>query len=390
MFILPPMNTTSPAGNPYPIEPCVDKGPLPDPFRIPGGRRLTTPAEWPLCARAWRELIVDMEYGGLPPPPEAVEVETLCHSAARRLPGAPHLWSFRIHCHGGARPFSFCLRLLFPKSEQPVPVIVNGDGCWSYVSDEVAAMVVERGFALATFNRTELAEDLGYTGVPDKHRRSGGLYDVYPGLTFGALAAWAWGYHRAVDLLVRQPFIDPACLAVTGHSRGGKASLLAGATDIRIGIVNDNASCAGGSAAYRYVGHGGETLSILNTFPSWFGPGLRPYLGREDAIPFDQHCLLAAVAPRRLLITYAADDRWSNPEGMVQSARAAAEVYRFVGAPDNLAFHLRPGEHCHAPEDWAVLLDFAAQHWLGRPSSIACNRHPYGHLRPAFAWTAPS
>ena len=93
-------------------------------------------------------------------------------------------------------------------------------------------------------------------------------------------------------------------------------------------------------------------------FPSWFGPGLHPYLAREGELPFDQHCLLAALAPRPLLLTYALDDRWSNPEGMVQCAWAAGEAYRFLGRPDNLAFHLRPGGHSHSAEDWAVLLDF--------------------------------
>ena len=83
------------------------------------------------------------------------------------------------------------------------------------------------------------------------------------------------------------------------------------------------------------------------------------------------------------------DDRWSNPEGMVQSAWAAGEVYRFLGCPDNLAFHLRPGEHAHAPDDWEVLLDFIGWKWQGREPKAAYNVHPYAHLQRAFAWQAP-
>ncbi len=385
------MSTVSSAlpANTYPAEPAVNKGELPDLFRRPGGARITSPDEWPALADAWREMVVDMEYGSMPPTPAGIEVETLCHSRVRRWSATPRLITYRVHCLGGDKPLAFSARLLCPQGEGPHPAIINGDGCWWYVSDEIAQAVIDAGCALVMFNRTEFAEDLGYGGCPDKHKRAGGLYDVYPGRSFGALAAWAWGYHRCVDLIEQLPELDTSRIAVTGHSRGGKTTLLAGATDARISLVNDNASCAGGSAAFRYVGHGGETLNIINVFPSWFGTGLRPYLDREQEIPFDQHCLLATIAPRPLLLTYALDDRWSNPEGMVQCAWAGREVYRFLGAPEALAFHLRPGPHRHAPEDWQVLLDFIAWHWHGAEPRASYNRHPYTHLKRAFSWTTP-
>ena len=374
----------------YPTEPIVNKGDLPDPFAVPGGGRMLSPQAWPQCAAAWRDLIVTTEYGGMPPQPEMVEFETLCHNAVRRWEGKPNFWSYKIHCAGGEKPFSFAVQILFPPTDEPVPAIINGDRCWWYMSDEVARAVIDKGCALVLFNRTELAEDLGfYKNCPDADRRTGGLWDVYPGRTFGALSAWAWGYHRCVDLLATLPYIDDARIAVTGHSRGGKTTLIAGATDERIGLVNDNGSCAGGSAAFRYVGHGGETSNIVNVFPSWFGHGMRQYVDQEDELPFDQHCLLATIAPRPLLLTYALDDRWSNPEGMVLCAEAARQVYEFLGKPDNLAFHLRPGTHRHAPDDWQVLLDFIGWHWQGEEPLAAYNQHPYPHLEPAFRWRQP-
>lgn len=375
--------------NPYPTEPSINKGELPDPFAIPPDRRVLTAAEWADRARAWREEIISLEYGGMPPNPGAIRIETLNQSAVKALPGDPLHHLYRIHCEGGDLPFSFCVRLLVPRKPDPVPVIVNGDACWWYVTDEVVRNVLAGGCALLLFNRTEMAEDLGYVGVTETRKRTGGLYDVFPRARFAALSAWAWGYHRCVDFLKTLPFIDGDRIAVSGHSRGGKAVLAAGATDPRIMLVNDNASCAGGSAAFRFVGAGGEPISIVNKFPSWFGPEMAQYVGREEALPFDQHCLLACIAPRPLLLTYALDDRWSNPEGMVQCAWAAREVYRFLGAEDNLAFHLRPGEHSHSLDDWKVLLDFIAWKWKGEAPAARFNEHPYGHLRPAFSWQAP-
>lgn len=378
-------------GNPYPTQPAVMKGELPDPFAsVEPGDRVATEADWRKRAERWRSEIIHTEYGGMPPASGSVVGEVLSQGAVRRLPGEPLHNTYRIHCHGGARPFSFCARILAPRSAEPVPVIINGDACWWYITDDIVRRILESGCALMLFNRTEMAEDLGYEGVTETRKRSGGIYELYPDHSFGALSAWAWGYHRCVDFLTTLPFIDSDRIAVSGHSRGGKTTILAGATDDRIALVNDNASCAGGSAAFRYVGADGETIGIVDKFPSWFGPGMSDYVGAEDRLPFDQHCLLACIAPRPVLLTYALDDRWSNPEGMVQCAWAAAEVYDFLGAKERLAFHLRSGGHAHTEADWEVLLDFIAWNWMGKPPQAAYNQHPYRHLRPAFSWKAPT
>jgi dienelactone hydrolase len=367
----------------------ADPGGLPDPFAWPDGRRVDSPRAWPERARAWIDEIVATAYGGLPAAPERISIEMLCDSRARRLPGAPRALSYRVRALGGVQEVILGVKLLVPDADGPVPAIAYGDGCWWNLGDAAIGCILERGLALALFDRTEMATDLpSVPGTPPPRR--GGLYEAYPGGSFGAIAAWAWGYHRCVDLLVALPWIDPRRIAVTGFSRGGKAALVAGATDPRVGLVHDHASGAGGSAAYRFVARGGETIEIVDRFPAWFGPGLRAYVGRERELPFDQHCLLAAIAPRPRLSTYATHDLWANPEGMVLCARAAAEVYGYLGHSTATAFHLRPGEHAHTADDWSVLLDFIDVQWRGRAPRCAYGEHGYAPAASAFAWRVPA
>lgn len=345
--------------------PEFDGGELPDLFRPPGfARRISSRDEWPAARKAWLDVVLDIGYGGLPPACENVEIEHLCTSSLKTWPGSPTLVSMRIHCRGGAVPFSFRARLLHPPGNGTYPAITYGDGCWWYLNDRIARSFVDDGYALFIFDRTEFAEDPP-VGTRRESCRIGGLYDVYPGHSFGALAAWAWGYHRAVDALHEFEQIDVERIAITGHSRGGKTVLLAGATDDRIAVVNDNASGSQGSALQRYRGTGGESLGqCVSRFEGWFGPRTGEFAGRESELPYDQHCLLAAIAPRPLLLTYALDDAWSNPPGMVRAVDAARAAYRFLGVPETrCSYHIRPGAHRHDPEDWDVLRDFLRWQW---------------------------
>src|SRR5690606_14658428 len=156
--------------------------------------------------------------------------------------------------------------------------------------------------------------------------------------------------------------IDPDRLAITGFSRGGKAALLAGATDPRLGLVHAHASGAGGAAPFLLAGAGSEGMRVVERFPGWFVPRLTEFVGREAELRVDQHALLAAVAPRPLLLTCGSEDLWANPAGTEQAARAAGAVARLLGSPEGIEFRLRPGGHHHGPEDWSTLLAFVGRH----------------------------
>jgi hypothetical protein len=350
---------------------------LPDLFVFKDGRKVANVADWRRRREELLEDILDIEYGHLPPAPESVEGELLNSHGVKRFGDARHD-QYRLRIAGREFRYQFMLDLMIPKAKGPFPVVINGDGCWKYVTDEVTSEVLRRGYVLAQFNRTEVVPDAGSLG------RTTGLYDACPGGDYGALAAWAWGYHRCIDFLVKKDCIDKARIAAVGHSRGGKAVLLAGATDERIALTAPNGSGCGGGGCFRIQQEGSEKLSdILKNFPYWFSPRLKEYVGREDELPFDQHSLKALVAPRALICTEANGDLWANPEGTRQSHLAALGAYGFLAAGENgaktstatsqadvgtpaggrLGIHFRDGEHSHSIEDWKAFLDFADFHF---------------------------
>jgi hypothetical protein len=355
---------------------------LNDLFRFENGERVRTLADWRRRRQELLKLVLEIEYGRLPPAPPGTAGEFLHRHDVARYQNAHH-HQYRLVTRG-ERPFAFLLDLLIPEGAGPFPVVLNGDGCWRYLTDSVTREVLRRGNILAAFNRVELAPDI-YT-----MDRVTGLYRVYPEGDFGSLAAWAWGYHRCVDFLLTLDNVDPARVAIVGHSRGGKAVLLAGATDERIALTAPNNSGCGGAGCFRRQGPKSETMAdILGGVGYWFSPRLKEYIGREQDLPFDQHYLKALVAPRALLSTEALGDLWANPTGTWQTHLAAREAYRFLGAEQRIGIWFREGEHDHGDTDWAAFLDFMDWQFRDRRPARRFDENPFPDLPRAFEWSAP-
>jgi (4-O-methyl)-D-glucuronate---lignin esterase len=241
--------------------------------------------------------------------------------------------------------------------------------------------ILDRGYALATVYYGDLEPDHPEGWKDGVRSRIGpGVSGHFGPDDWGAIGVWAWGLSRALDVLAKDADLDGHRVAVIGHSRLGKTALWAGAQDERFAMVVSNDSGEGGAALARRR-FGETTESITKAFPHWFCSQYREYAGREDALPVDQHLLLALVAPRPLYVGSATEDLWADPRGEFLAAKAAEPVYRLLGreglgvedfpVPDRpvgntIGYHLRRGPHALTAYDWEQYLGFADRH-LRRP-----------------------
>jgi hypothetical protein len=201
-----------------------------------------------------------------------------------------------------------------------------------------------------------------------------------------SVMTWAWGLSRMLDylsftsdVLETEPKIDTKKVAVVGHSRLGKATIVAGAFDERFAVVMPHQAGCGGTAPSRTKDPKNESVERINkSFPHWFDANFKAFGSDTTKLPFDQNCLVALCAPRPVLLTNALEDQWANPAGQFLMEKAAEPVYKLLKAGDcasdtmpevgklidsKLGYWIRPGKHSMIKDDWKIFCDYADK-WL--------------------------
>ena len=382
---------------------------LPDPLTFVDGTKLTSPDQWPKRRSEILSIFENQMYGLIPPPPAVMRLETIESSdilGGRATRKQLRMW-FRNANTGpkidwilfipknapGPVPAYIGFNYYGNQEIDPDPAIRVCEG-WlrnnekHFITDHHASeksrgldpkswpfeTLITRGYALATACYGDIAPD-------DKDLYTNGVHVLFPpskpgvGNDTTVIAAWAWALMRGMDMLEKEPAIDTKRVAAVGCSRLAKTALLAGAKDDRFAVVIPNQTGGGGvPLAKRDYG---ENVSTQNEmFPYWFCGNFRQYSDNEAAMPFDQHMLLAACAPRRLYVS-SFPGKWFDPYGEFLSMKAAEPTWKFLGHPalpatewpaemqpaigSHLAYHRRPFEHGIATYDWHCYLAFTDQ-----------------------------
>ncbi len=313
-------------------------------------------------------------YGFIPPKPQKLEFTKEENTVNNFCAGKAVLNKITAHCVINGKEFSFPFYETMPTGSKKYPFFVHIN-FRSLVPDLYMPTeeLVDNGFAVLSFCYKDVTSDDGdftdgLAGVlyPDGKRGSADC---------GKIAMWAWAAQRVMDYAERNSAAyDLECATVCGHSRLGKTALLTGATDTRFKFVYSNDSGCSGAAITREKQ--GETVKVItDVFPYWFCEDYAKYAEKEGEMPFDQHFLVASVAPRNVLIGSASEDIWADPDSEMLACVAAAPAFeggfvcedRLPQIDDKffkgkIGYQLRRGKHYFSREDWVRLIEFINIH----------------------------
>ena len=427
-----------PAGEPNYDENAVPPYELPELMRFADGRPVRTAAEWPARRREMLDVFAREMYGREPPPPDALEIElveegpTAAGLGIRRqyrtwfradrsgpwldwlvvLPnrvrdGKPAMRDGRVVCENAAPvPVTLFLNYRGNHALLDDPETVVPSNVWAHFPESRAdgsfalrpemrgcerdtrfryAFPLEeflaRGVAVMSCCYAQISPDVEVASGDPLALYWSGVFDLWGARDETrddnptALGAWAWALSRGLDLAERIPEIDVSRPLVTGCSRLGKAALLAAARDERFAVCAPCQTGGGGAPlAKRFFGENVSTE--MRMFPHWYCGAYGKYAGNEGAMPFDQHWLLACVAPRALLVE-GFGNPWFDAKGEFLSCRAASPAWELFGAPGlppgdfpdpyalsrvgpRLGYVRRGGDHGLSALDWRWALEFAA------------------------------
>ena len=158
----------------------------------------------------------------------------------------------------------------------------------------------------------------------------------------GTLKA-VWDNLRGLDLLDSLDFVRPGVYGAIGHSLGGHNSVYTAVFDDRIKAVVS--SC--GLDSYLDYMNGDERV----WFPEkgWcqtrYMPKLADYRNRLAEIPYDFSEMIAALAPRQVLIVAPLRDSNFKHDSVDRLAAAAREVFKLYAHADHLRVEHPDCEH---------------------------------------------
>ena len=355
---------------------------LPDPFTRVDGSRMTSKSEW----RCVREEILRMAetnaYGPKPGKPASVS-------------GSISGNTITVNVSDNGRSTSFSAGLSLPSGSGPFPsVIAYGGGFFGGAHPGFS----QEGVAVITYDPYDVGNETG-----GRSKGAGAFYELYPSTSAGHLIAWAWGVSRIIDVMEQEwanggRVLIPESVAVTGCSRFGKGSFAAGVFDARVALTVPIESGSGGVPIWRGIpGEGAQSLSSAYGEQRWYGDPFGSFTSNPSAFPLDTHQLVAAVAPRGLLILDNPGIANLGPRSASVAAYGGLEVYKALGVGEHMTYHSNTvdGTHCsNRTGDWTTPVREHVKRFLkgqnGNTGGVNARSTQNGNLSQWRNWTTPT
>ncbi len=324
------------------LPPDFDKLPsvpfLPDPLKFANGRDVN-PLEWPQRRAELLRLFQYYITGTWPGTPG----DTRIGDFKQRIEAGSTVQELTLEFGPGYRA-KLRLEVIIPNGKGPFPVFMTQD-----THRRWALIAVSRGYIACVYAGADSRDDTEAWRA------------VWPSLDWTKLTRRAWAASRCIDYLQTLPMVNTNQIALTGHSRNGKTSLIAAAFDTRISAVISSSSGAGGACSYRLFSETqfGEGIeNITRAFPDWLHPRLRFFAGRENKLPVDQPELIACIAPRPCLISSSLNDNVESVWAIEHTYRSARRIYDLYQKGIDLNLRYRAGGHETRAEDIEGYVDW--------------------------------
>ncbi len=344
---------------------------LPDLMTFADGTAVMTKNDWIKRRKEIIDILSREEYGYMPPAPEKVTGEAK-REEDRCCSGHAYKERINITFDTPKGDFSFPVNFFVPvkKGKYPLIILINfrPDAYDKYCPVEE---IFDSGFAIAQIYYEDITtDDTDFTnGIAP-------LYERDKNTGWGKISMWAFSISRAIDYFVTREEIDSENIIVAGHSRLGKTALWCGANDERVKFVCSNGSGCSGAAYERLKHKGAETIDdIVRRFPQWFCGNYKKYVKNPESMPFDQHFLIAACAPRYVCVGDASEDLWADQYSEQLACIGASPAWKINGRSGyigvkrpakvgerfpkgEICYHMRDGMHFFGRADWLSFIKF--------------------------------
>jgi dienelactone hydrolase len=168
-------------------------------------------------------------------------------------------------------------------------------------------------------------------GTGERQEEGRTFYDRHPG--WSLMGQMVLDARHAIDAAAANPDADPKQIYLVGFAMGGMVAALTAALDERAAGEVSVAGFTPWRTDTAASGTGG--VRRYSHLYGWL-PRLGVFAGQESKVPVDFNEILAAAAPRRMLVVSPAFDWHETHQDVLRAVDMARRVYRLLGAGDRL------------------------------------------------------